>query len=292
MYRCKMKTILFVFAAVHVFYTSAQSCASSTFPIVETATIAQVNVDSSNSNLFAVTRCEVIFEANLGERLFLVVIVIDIQGTVCLNNSGIDPSICDLIPITNAETATCTSTITLQVGLFQNIQVQCFNTNVTTPAITPTTPVTTPSILVTTLDTTDSTLVNTPTPLDTTDSTLVTTPTPLDTTDSTLVTTPTTTVTTPTTTATTTTKKPRKRPSSSSSSSSSSSESDERSRRCKNDGRRICRRRSGHRRRRGFSSTEKKNNRQRSLTRVIRFAPAAALKTEENQDSKIYATDF
>ncbi|XP_072900770.1 uncharacterized protein [Hemitrygon akajei] len=202
---------IFVFAAAQILYCSAQRCGNTNFQLIElvlNATIEKVNENSTISNLYAVTRCKVLNVTDFGERVAEVKLIFDVQETECAKNSSSNPAQCTLKPISDAETATCTGVVRLENEIVQNVNVQCMDTNVTTPAMPTSTP----------LDTTATKSASTPTILTTTVTSPITTVT--------RKTTPNTTWATPTrmTITTTTTTTTRRQPPSSSSSSSSSSE--------------------------------------------------------------------
>ncbi|XP_051868611.1 uncharacterized protein LOC127568647 isoform X3 [Pristis pectinata] len=268
MYTNKMKIIFFVFAAVQILHCSAQSCGDTTLPqigLVVNATIAQVNNEPSVGNASVVTRCEFVNSIPIGERFILVNIIVDVLG---------------------AETLTCTSQVLLEVNQVLSVEVQCRNTNVTTPAMTTSTSAaTTPGTSATTPDTsatTPDTSATTPTTSATTPTTSATTPTTSATTQTTTVTTPTTTLTKTTTTTT------RKR--GSSSSSSENSDSSEKCRRRGGRGNRYCRRRYGRSRgnRRRWPFRRQQRSLSASQMKLNQYNPHGAYETEENGRSEIH----
>ncbi|XP_078085409.1 secreted phosphoprotein 24-like isoform X3 [Mustelus asterias] len=100
-----MKTILFIFAAAQIIYTSGTPCGDFSDPESQraiNATIRKVNEEFATSNLFVIVKCEVTSRLNFGERIFQVNLTIEIQETVCNKSSGADPTNCTLIPVPEA----------------------------------------------------------------------------------------------------------------------------------------------------------------------------------------------
>ncbi|XP_067902548.1 secreted phosphoprotein 24-like [Heterodontus francisci] len=144
----KMKTILFIFAAAQILYCSGEPCANSTFPGMRnalTATVSRLNNNSTINNLFAVTSCNVQSITDFGERSFSMVLVIDVQETMCRRDSGIDPANCTLKPITEAATATCSCRVRITNRMIENVELECRSTYMTTPIVPVTSEPTIPS---------------------------------------------------------------------------------------------------------------------------------------------------
>ncbi|XP_062906098.1 uncharacterized protein LOC134347659 [Mobula hypostoma] len=142
----KMKSIIFIFAAVQIFYCSAQTCGETASPEAElalNATITRANEEYAISNIFAVQSCEVVQTIPLTNGFSLLDIAISVQETECAKNSTLDLAECPLKPISDAETADCTGRVLIEEDRVRSVIINCANTTATdqldTSTATPTT---------------------------------------------------------------------------------------------------------------------------------------------------------
>ncbi|XP_072902877.1 uncharacterized protein [Hemitrygon akajei] len=131
MHANEMKIVIFIIAAVQIFYCSAQTCGVMAPPQAElalNATITKVNVEYAVSNIFAVQMCEVVQFILLTNGFALLDITISVQETECAKNSTLDLAQCPLKPISDAETANCTGRVLTEEDRVRSIITKCTNT--------------------------------------------------------------------------------------------------------------------------------------------------------------------
>ncbi|XP_067890775.1 secreted phosphoprotein 24-like isoform X2 [Heterodontus francisci] len=131
-----MKLIFFVIVAVQILYCSGLPCANCTFPVIDkalAASVVKLNEESTIDNRFAVTKTELKDIISIGERLFLIDLVLDVQETMCPRETGLDWAECELKPLPTAETATCLSRVTVDIDVIVNVEVQCTDKKQITP---------------------------------------------------------------------------------------------------------------------------------------------------------------
>ncbi|XP_072900772.1 secreted phosphoprotein 24-like isoform X2 [Hemitrygon akajei] len=131
-----MKTILLILSSLQVLRCSGQQCGNCTFPIIDEALAASVrklNDISSIDNLFAIVKGEVKDIVSVGERIFFVDLMIDVQETVCPKYNGLNWTGCPLKPLEMAERASCTSRVTFDIEVLVNVELQCTGVDWITP---------------------------------------------------------------------------------------------------------------------------------------------------------------
>ncbi|XP_067890719.1 uncharacterized protein [Heterodontus francisci] len=165
-----MKIILLIFAAVRILHCCELTCENCGFPVVSeaiTASVIKLNEISTIDNCFSVTKHKVDAILPLEEHFLQVNLTIDVWETICLKDARNESVKCQLKPLPDAETATCTSWVMLDKGEIQSVEIECRNTNLTTTIVPVTSePITStpaPTLLTTPTTTSIPTSTSTPT---------------------------------------------------------------------------------------------------------------------------------